>query len=42
VKNDPSVFPPAEVKAKLSPELAVGDDYNKLLTRTWTRFQTGK
>ncbi|WP_291993976.1 polyamine ABC transporter substrate-binding protein [Candidatus Accumulibacter sp. ACC003] len=41
VKNDPSVFPSAEVKAKLSPELAVGDDYNRQLTRTWTRFQTG-
>jgi putrescine transport system substrate-binding protein len=42
VKSDPGVYPSAEVKAKLSPELAVGDDYNKLLTRTWTRFQTGK
>ena len=42
VKNDPGVYPPAEVKAKLSPELAVADDYNRLLTRTWTRFQTGK
>ncbi|WP_300318323.1 polyamine ABC transporter substrate-binding protein [Accumulibacter sp.] len=42
VKNDPSVFPSAEVKARLSPELAVGDDYNRQLTRTWTRFQTGQ
>ncbi|MGD9842268.1 MAG: polyamine ABC transporter substrate-binding protein [Steroidobacteraceae bacterium] len=42
VKNDPGVYPPAEVKAKLAPELAVADDYNRLLTRTWTRFQTGK
>ncbi len=42
VKNDPGVYPTAEVKAKLSPQLAVPDDYNKLLTRTWTRFQTGK
>jgi putrescine transport system substrate-binding protein len=42
VKSDPGVYPPAEVKAKLSPELAVADDYNRLLTRTWTRFQTGK
>jgi putrescine transport system substrate-binding protein len=42
VKNDPGVYPPAEVKAKLSPQLAVPDDYNKLLTRIWTRFQTGK
>lgn len=42
VKNDPGVYPSAEVKAKLFPELAVADDYNRLLTRTWTRFQTGK
>jgi putrescine transport system substrate-binding protein len=42
VKNDPGVYPTAEVKAKLVPELSVGDDYNKLLTRTWTRFTTRK
>ncbi len=42
VKNDPAVYPNAEIKAKLTPELSVADDYNRLLTRTWTRFQTGK
>ena len=42
VKSDPGVYPSAEVRAKLSPELAVADDYNRLLTRSWTRFQTGK
>lgn len=42
VRSDPGVYPPAEVKAKLSPELVVNDDYNHVLTRTWTRFQTGK
>ena len=42
VKNDPAVYPTAEIKAKLAPELAIGDEYNRLLTRTWTRFQTGK
>jgi len=42
VKNDPSVFPAEEVKAKLSPELATADTYERLLTRTWTRFQTGQ
>jgi putrescine transport system substrate-binding protein len=42
VKSDPGVYPPAEVKAKLFPELPVADDYNRLLTRAWTRFQTGK
>jgi len=40
VKNDPSVFPSEAVKAKLAPELATSDQYERLLTRTWTRFQT--
>jgi putrescine transport system substrate-binding protein len=42
VKGDPGVFPSDEVKAKLKPELVVGEDYNRLLNRTWTRFTTGK
>ena len=42
VLSDPAVYPPAEVKARFSPELPVSDDYNRLLTRAWTRFQTGK
>ena len=42
VKTDPAIYPTAEMKAKLAPELSVSDEYNRLLTRTWTRFQTGK
>lgn len=42
VKNDPSVFPSEAAKATLSPELATNDQYERLLTRTWTRFQTGQ
>lgn len=42
VKSDPGVYPPAEVKAKLVPQLVVGEEYTRLLTRMWTRFQTGK
>jgi putrescine transport system substrate-binding protein len=42
VKNDPSVYPTAEVKAKLFPELATNEEYTRLLTRTWTRFSTGQ
>jgi putrescine transport system substrate-binding protein len=42
VKNDPSVFPSEAAKAKLAPELATSDQYERLLTRTWTRFQTGQ
>jgi putrescine transport system substrate-binding protein len=42
VKNDPGIYPPAEVKAKLFPDLAETPEFTRLLTRTWTRFQTGK
>ena len=42
VKNDPGIYPPAEVKAKLFPDLSHTPEYTRLLTRTWTRFQTGK
>ena len=42
VKNDPSVYPTAEVKAKLFPELATNEEYTRLLTRAWTRFSTGQ
>ncbi len=42
VKNDPGIYPTTEVKAKLFPELATGEEYTRLLTRTWTRFSTGQ
>jgi putrescine transport system substrate-binding protein len=42
VRDDPGVYPPPEIKAKLYPDLAKTPDYTRLLNRTWTRFQTGK
>jgi putrescine transport system substrate-binding protein len=42
VRNDPGVFPSAEVKAKLFPDLAESAEFTRLLNRTWTRFTTGK
>jgi len=42
VKNDPGIYPPDEVKAKLFPDLAETQQYTRLLTRTWTRFTTGQ
>jgi len=42
VKNDPGVYPTAEVKARLFPSLAVSEDFNRSLTRMWTRFTTGQ
>jgi putrescine transport system substrate-binding protein len=42
VKNDPNIYPPPDVMAKLVPNLAQPADYTRLLTRTWTRFKTGQ
>jgi len=41
VRLDPSVYPPAEVKAKLFPDLAHTPEYSRALNRTWVRFATG-
>jgi putrescine transport system substrate-binding protein len=42
VRNDPGVFSPPEVQARLTPERARPPDYQRVLTRMWTRFKTGK
>ncbi|HEY0766752.1 MAG TPA: hypothetical protein VGD47_02235, partial [Steroidobacteraceae bacterium] len=42
VRGDPGVFPPPEVRARLVPERARPPQYQRLLTRMWTRFKTGK
>jgi putrescine transport system substrate-binding protein len=42
VRNDPSVFPSAQVMAKMQSDLAKSAEFTRLLTRTWTRFKTGK
>ena len=40
--NDHGMFPPPEVRAQLVPELPRPPDYQRLLTRMWTRFKTGR
>lgn len=42
VRNDPNIFPPPELKAKLVPDLAESSEFTRLLTRSWTRFKTGR
>jgi putrescine transport system substrate-binding protein len=42
LRNDPGVYPPPEMLAKLHPEPTRTPEYTRLLTRTWTRFKTGK
>jgi putrescine transport system substrate-binding protein len=42
VRGDPGVYPPPEVRARLTPERPRPADFQRLLTRMWTRFKTGK
>src|SRR5256886_2646867 len=42
VRSDPGVYPPPEVRARLSPERPRPPAYQRLLTRMWTRFKSGK
>jgi putrescine transport system substrate-binding protein len=41
VTNDPSVYPPPEVLAKLTPDLSDTQETTRTMTRLWTRFMTG-
>ncbi len=42
VKNDPGIYPLPEVKAKLVPDLPESAKFARKLTRSWTRFKTGR
>jgi putrescine transport system substrate-binding protein len=42
VKNNPGIFPTADVMPKLVPDLPETAEFTRQLTRTWTRFRTGK
>jgi putrescine transport system substrate-binding protein len=42
VRDDPGVYPPPEVLAKLHPEPMVTPEVQRVMTRLWTRFKTGK
>jgi putrescine transport system substrate-binding protein len=42
VKNDPGIYPTPEVKAKLFPSLAYGEEFQRSMNRMWTKFTTGQ
>jgi len=42
VKNNPNIFPTPEMMPKLVPDLPESAEFTRVLTRTWTRFRTGK
>lgn len=42
IRNNPSIYPPADVAAKLVPDTPESPEFTRELTRTWTRFKTGR
>jgi putrescine transport system substrate-binding protein len=42
VKNNTGIFPTPEMMPKLVPDLPETAEFTRSLTRTWTRFRTGK
>lgn len=41
LRNDASVYPTPEIKARLQPNLSKSAEFTRSLNRTWTRFVTG-
>lgn len=41
VRNDPVIYPPPEMRAKLVPVRARSQQFTRALERTWIRFKTG-
>jgi putrescine transport system substrate-binding protein len=42
IRDDPGIYPPPEVKARLQPNLARSAEFTRMLNRSWTRFTTGR
>ena len=42
LRVDPGIYPPADVEAKLQPNLAKSAEFTRSLNRAWTRFVTGR
>ncbi len=42
ILNDPAIYPPPEVRARLYMPEDLGPEYDRLRTRVWTRIKTGQ
>jgi putrescine transport system substrate-binding protein len=42
ILNDPAVYPPPELRARLYLPAELGPDYDRLRTRAWTHIKTGQ
>jgi len=42
VRTNPGVYPPAEVKSRMTVDVSESEQYSRLLNRTWSRFLAGR
>jgi putrescine transport system substrate-binding protein len=42
ILDDPAIYPPPELRARLYLPVELGPDYDRLRTRAWTRIKTGQ
>lgn len=42
VRNDPAIYPGAEARARLHPDLSESPEFSRELNRAWTRIRTGQ
>jgi putrescine transport system substrate-binding protein len=42
IKNDPGIYPDAEVRARLHPDLVESQQFSRDLNRAWTRIRSGQ
>jgi spermidine/putrescine-binding protein len=42
ILDDPAVYPPPNLRARLYLPAELGADYDRLRTRVWTRIKTGQ
>ena len=42
LKDDPSIYPPPDARARLHPSYARSQDYSRAVNRAWTRIKTGQ
>jgi putrescine transport system substrate-binding protein len=42
VKNDPAIYPDPATKSKLFPNVTNTPNFDRVLTRTWTRIKTNQ
>jgi putrescine transport system substrate-binding protein len=42
IRNDPAIYPPAEVRRRFYVDLPASPDYERARTRAWTRLKSGR